>query len=77
MSRGSISSIQPFDSRKLTPWTELPIGSKDMVGKGRTTNGMSRVWGRPEEDRPLRSFPLEKGYKAEPPIFIIIAKLVI
>lgn len=46
---------------------------KRRSGKVKNTNVMSRVWDRPEEDTPLRSFPLEKGDKAEPPVFIIVA----
>ena len=54
----------------------MPIGSKDMVGKGRrSTNGTSRARDRPNRDTALRTFPSEKGDKTEPPILIIVNKL--
>lgn len=47
-----------------------------MAGQGRrSTNGMSRARDRPDRNTALRAFPLEKGDKTEPPIFIIVTKL--
>ena len=58
---------------KLTLGEELLRGPKDMVGKGRrSTNGTSRVWNRP--NTALRTSPLEKADKTEPPTFLTVTK---
>lgn len=47
-----------------------------MVGKGRrSTNGMSRAQDGSDRDTALRTLPLEKGDKTEPPVFMIVTKL--